>query len=195
MVVTTSGLPTAFEPSMLLGLQDAGVDARVVNVISAQQYGAARDIWRHPDAMTRLDVTDSSKPPPHGHRIATFELAPTMSAARYAALDRRMRRWADAHTEFPIDPRSQIRAARNQSVYVFDAKAWLHEQQREGGLLPYARFLERLALVGIRPQGDIYDVPGMTPAEIRAWAAETVRRHDGTFYMYETSLAPPAPTG
>ncbi len=173
------------QPSLLLGLQDAGVPIRVANDFDARQFGSHRDNRRLRDATVQLELSKSpTSSNPAAERIGAFAERPRVDAATYEALNDRVEDWLATGPSLADIAQAQRRRSGEGAAYLVFAELFDDRVRDQPGTGPLAEFVTDLASVGLRPAGELTGIPGLSEDDLRDWAIETVRRASGVTYLF-----------
>lgn len=180
----TGGSARQYLPSVLLGLQDAGIEFRVRGAFDAQQFGAWRSFDQDRDATTKLVVSTVARGASGERPFAVVRPPAVISDRAYAAYTAHMRSWAESLTELRTNPRLSI--DRDERLALDRKFAAAFDAIDRDGL----RLLSMPFFVGMlqRTYEDggalIIDVPGMTDRDVELWAKEWGRRVVSSVYLY-----------
>ncbi len=168
--VTTFFAERSFQPSVLLGLQDAGVPFRLGGRYDVQLYGINRNAAALGDARLHLYLTSTAGVPRQGTVIAEVDYPRNRSAGRFAALDRRMRHWAASASKVEVNPAVKMPEAERRRIN----DALRKKVSRDGAvaLLDDHDFVRFLQVFGVMDGQSVISVPGMTGSQLRKWALQ-----------------------
>jgi len=176
LVTTDNRVSRRYFPSVLLGLQDAGIEFRVMGRFDAQQFGVWRSESRRHDATTRVRIVSSPTREPGERRIFAVVPPPVMSAAHFDRVDSAIHRWMSRPGRRRIN-REVIRDARVRAE-LEDFVAGVRRKAAAKGTDPLTDpdLIRILALWASSTEGPPFVIPGVTGGELRSWVRESQRR-------------------
>jgi hypothetical protein len=176
VLVTSSSQMRYLLPSVLLGLQDAGVGFRVSSAFDAQQFGAWRNETQQRDAVARLHIGGPSARWPGDRLVLVERPPPVMKAERFDEVDAALHRWINRPGRIRTAP-GAVDDAKDRAG-IEDGMADLRRRAASDGTDPLAdpKLAAVLASWGETPNGPLFDVPGLKDHELRQWALEVLRR-------------------
>ncbi len=187
VLVTSASRTRNLLPSVLLGLQDAGVQFRVSFAFDAQQFGAWRDETQQRDAVAQVHIGGPSVRRP-GERLVFVETPPpVMTAQRFDEVDAALHRWITRPGRIRTAP-GAVDDAKNRAR-IEDGLADLRRRAASNGTDPLVdpNLAAVLATWGETPNGPLFDVPGLKDDDLRQWAREVLRRSPAARVVITTS--------
>ena len=173
-------------PSVLLGLQDAGIPFRVRAPFDIEQFGAARAYSSPRDATSLLFVSTVRQP--NMDFVAALSPPPVLSARRFAELDAKMRRWARTTDRVRLNPALKVNAATSAHVQVFLDSVQRASRGTDGGIAASKQFLVAVELYGDVHGVPLVDIPGVNARDLNLWARQVLAKMEPTAFLYR---APP----
>lgn len=177
-----------YQPSVVLGLQDAGVEARFPGSYEIQQFGSWRAA-RPGEATERVSLRSSPDLAVNGRLLGRVRLPHAMDKTEFDSVNARMQRWADSLVALRVGDRIAPSATARRVLDGGAHAIFAESKGRPGGLLADPRFVEMLAIWPARWTWPIFDIPGVSPAQSELWAVEKSRRSRPYLYVIATPLA------
>ncbi len=187
VLVVTSQFGRRYYPSVLLGLQDAGIPFRVEGVFDSQQFGASRDRRQHPDAVTRIVLNARPSTDPNARLICRAQPPPVISDSQFASYSAKLRRWLASLKELhPIPDRTFT----PQVQHFLTALAAQFKKVQAGvdSFMTSKSFLFVLVAWDWKHEGRLFDIPGLTARQTQLWAREMARRQYRSVYVYQLPM-------
>lgn len=176
-------------PSVMLGLQDAGIPIRVAGAFDQQQFGAFRSHRRGDDTRARIVVSERPHDAPKWKHLATLPLRHGLSDAEFERIDRKMRAWARSLEVFTLAPSLRIDVETRAEFEAALAGLVAEHGGDITATMESDAFLEFMTTFGNDDGDAVFDIPGVSGPDFAMWARDTrVRRGAGTVYLYVTPM-------
>lgn len=190
VLVTSDYSSREFLPSILLSLQDQGIEFRLRSAYDAEQFGAWRNHGRHPDAVTRLRLDRDRERAGNERLVADFDRTPAViDEERFDRIETRIVEWLRAPGPRRMNPRvpGVDEADMHRIEATLEGLRTTHGGDG-GALVDAAEFVSFVAAWGAVSGEPLFDVPGLQPDELQRWGIEKNRRMSGRLYLYSGPL-------
>ncbi len=179
-------------PTVMLDLQDMGIEFRVEKPFDVQQFGSQRRFG--PDDVSAVDVlllsTDGRTPEGYT-RVATAAPLWTIDPGRFAEYDHKVRSWMRNQTEMHVadgvtnEPSRIDQANATLASAIFDATAAGTDVADDAGLT-------KLLAQSADAQGHSWvKVPGMTSDQVRSWARAKLSGQGAVVAVFKAPIEVP----
>ncbi|HET8929306.1 MAG TPA: hypothetical protein VFN21_01485 [Acidimicrobiales bacterium] len=186
VVVDAKILLERYQPSVVLGLQDAGVGARFPGSYEIQQFGTSRAV--RGDEVAKVSLRQSPGVPEGGRLVGRIRIPTAMSQEEFAAVNAKMKNWAASLSSLKVGDRAATTAAGRRQLDTAAAAIFRDPKSRSGALVNDPRFVQVLATWPARWTWPIFDIPGVSAAQGERWGLEKSRRVDPYLYVISSPL-------
>ncbi len=166
-----------YRPSVLLGLQDAGIDFRFTDPYAIEQFGERRSETRRQDAVAELVLIAADQVPEGARVVGRFPLrARTLDPATFETFDAHMQTWADSLDTLELQP-GPAGVSTLAGLWTTAVQEVWANAESPTTLLESRVFLTMLGLLQPSLGHAVIDVPGMSVNDMEAWANDMMAIH------------------
>ena len=154
----------------LLGLQENGIEFRFTDAWALRTYGNRRAYSETRDGRPReLLVTSTFEPPDRGTLISLAGPGLRGSRGEYVAVRRRLLAWERSLRQVRFPRSAPVSSSARALIDSFLARSLARATSRNQSIFDQPDVANLLTTAAGRPLLDTFDVPGLSPQELRAW--------------------------